>query len=70
MNVSRPDLYSYEITALRKARALLTITGSGVKALVVSVAVVVLGVVVEGAIKYEVQPRSSKASRTSDAQAR
>ena len=65
-------MYSYGIDALRKARALLTIAGSGVKALVVDVPVaeVVLGGEVAGAIKYEVQPRSSKASRTSDAQAR
>ena len=59
---------------MRKARVLLTMTGSGLKMVVasraVSVAAVVLGVVVEGAIKYEVQLRSSKASRTSDAQAR
>lgn len=83
MKVSRPGLYSYGIEALRKALALLTMTGSGLKAVtvlgvlvvlvsvvVVEAAVVALGVVVEGAIKYEIQPRSSKASRTSDAQAR
>ena len=72
MKVSRPGLYLYGIDALRKAHALLMIVGSGVKALVVDVLVaeVVLGGEVTGAIKYEVQPRSSKASRTSDAQAR
>ena len=56
---------------MRKALALLMMTGSDVKAAEDSddlpLEEVVLGSGVEGVIKYEVQPRSSKASRTSDA---